>query len=328
MSLESTLLGCAIGDAFGQPLEFNRRPFVQTFKVMPHNRWTDDTHMALYLGRALAKFDKDRTDEDAITVPWTQIRDAAQGYAIPHDAGLDLLGEHVCRQFKLWQADPWTPHTAPGGTCMRGVNSMHQLSWEASGVRGSDGCGAVMRIAPLAYVPFRLEQERLSAAALSAVCTHASAIAVESAVAAVQILHRIKSGHVVDATLIDPESLGLDPEGLTAKALRAAQRVEIPEDFGPWEHQIPDGGGGWRSASCLGIAACALLQRGSRGFMPVVEAAARIDGDSDSTGALAGTFAGALFGTRNLPSFWRDAVAVAPPGTQITIADVIRELGA
>jgi len=51
-----TMLGLALGDAYGRPLEFIGDDDVRTAGVTIEPgtfMWTDDTHMALYLARAV-----------------------------------------------------------------------------------------------------------------------------------------------------------------------------------------------------------------------------------------------------------------------------------
>lgn len=61
--------------------------------------------------------------------------------------GLERVGDAFVR----WLHDPLTPTTAPGNTCMAGVrNFERRRDWQTSGIESSDGCGAVMRVFPLA----------------------------------------------------------------------------------------------------------------------------------------------------------------------------------
>ena len=150
------LLAHACGDALGAPLEFLRLP---TVRVAPAaiGRWTDDTHMALYLGAA--------------------VLDHGAG---PLDA--DRFGAAVGAAFLRWLHDPLTPSTAPGTTCLSGARRFESCrDWRTSGVPSGDGCGAVMRIGPLA-IAFR-DAALTEAADISARVTHAHPDAREAAIA-------------------------------------------------------------------------------------------------------------------------------------------------
>ena len=107
--------------SLGAPLEFLRLPTVRV-ALAAIGRWTDDTHMALYLGAA--------------------ILDHGAG---PLDA--DRFGAAVGAAFLRWLHDPLTPSTAPGTTCLSGARRFESCrDWRTSGVPSGDGCGAVMRI--------------------------------------------------------------------------------------------------------------------------------------------------------------------------------------
>jgi len=279
-------LGLAVGDAYGRPLEFVHLPQVRTMPVSTAPgiwMWTDDTHMSLYLGHAILRLDAGPLHDDAF------------GHAVGH-------------QFVRWSHDPLTPSTAPGGTCLQGAASYEAHGdWRTSGVPTSDGCGAVMRICPLALA---FEGEELTRAArISAVVTHGHKNAIEAAIAAAQLLRwTLETGHFTEALVLqaiqrlqDDWSLGGDVAAALSAALRFANQPTPPQ----WldEPSIPTGDGGWRSASALGLAVAATLTWGSD-VEQVIDKAARIDGDSDSVACLAGMFWGAAHGAAALPASW------------------------
>ncbi|HNH48298.1 MAG TPA: ADP-ribosylglycohydrolase family protein, partial [Myxococcota bacterium] len=159
------MTGLALGDAYGRPLEFLKGNRVRELKVsiLPGSlMWTDDTHMSLYLGRALLDLRPGRWDEEA-------------------------FGAALAARWVEWLHDPLMPSTAPGGTCLAGARAIENgTPWRKSGVPTSDGCGAVMRICPL---PIALDGPALTTAAkLSALTTHGHPNAVEAAIAACWIL--------------------------------------------------------------------------------------------------------------------------------------------
>ena len=117
----AAVLGLALGDAYGRRLEFLRGERVRTTPAGPGHdfMWTDDTHMSLYLGKAILDF--------------------GSGALIA-----DEFGRCVGEQFSAWLDDPLTPSTAPGNTCMAGAWAWRrERDWRTSGVPTSDGCGAV-----------------------------------------------------------------------------------------------------------------------------------------------------------------------------------------
>ncbi len=288
----AALLGLALGDAYGRSLEFVRGERVRTRAVAipsPEFMWTDDTHMSLYLAEALASL----------------------GRAGLRRLSEDDLGRAVGAAFVRWKHDPLTPSTAPGNTCLQGAATFERAGdWRTSGVRRSDGCGAVMRIAPL---PVVLSGPALVAAArVQAVVTHAHPNAPAAAVAGSLLLRDLLDGEPLSAETVRrtvarlralPECTDTVVAALEGAVAQAGRRHLDWLD----EADIPDGDGGWRSPSALGLAVVAALRWGDD--LPLaVDKAARIDGDSDSVACLAGMFVGAARGTAALPPAWLEAL--------------------
>jgi len=278
-------LGLALGDAWGQPLEFLQGEAVRATPVSLEPgvfRWTDDTHMSLYLAEAVLSLPPGPFDERVF------------GPAV---------GEHWLR----WLHDPMMPSTAPGNACLRGVRKFEaSRDWRSSGDPGTDGCGAVMRIVPLALA---LEGAELTRAAqVQAMLTHGHPNAVEAAVAACHLLRwTLEQGrfHVELVQRAITQLRGTWARGgVVAEALLAA--IDFTARPGRrWldEPSIPTGDGGWRSASALGLAVASALYWGPD-YATAVDKAARIHGDSDSVACLCGMLLGAAGGADSLPSAW------------------------
>jgi len=291
----AAFLGLALGDAYGQPLEFVGGSSVRTVPVrieLGVFRWTDDTHMALYLADALLDC-----------------------YAGPYMSGdpitPDVVGHAIGDQFVVWLRDPLMPSTAPGGTCLSGARKYASTrDWRSSGVVTSDGCGAVMRIAP---IPMACRgQTMVEIARISAIVTHGHQNAQDAAIAACVMLRSVlDTGAFIEATV--KEAIAVLRGRLHGVAVIAALEaaIALAKSDEPWldEAAIPDGDGGWRSPSALGLAVAAALKV-NRGwtFKRIVDQAARINGDSDSVACLAGMFAGAVLGVGAMPSEWLEAL--------------------
>lgn len=283
----AAFLGLALGDAYGRSLEFLQLPEVRQAPVILRSgtfRWTDDTHMSIYLARAV------------LDLPAGRRLDA------------DAFGQAVGARFVEWADDPLTPSTAPGNTCLRGARAFRKHGdWQRSGDRGSDGCGAVMRILPVALA-FE-GAELVDAARISSLVTHAHPNAVEAAIAGAWLCRRAVQEGRLDAALVAEAIRRLREEwawgGDVAESLEAALVLaRRPAEGWLDEEAIPPGDGGWRSGSALGLAVAAALQFGGQGFGVAIDKATRIEGDSDSVGALAGMLLGAAHGTRVLPPDW------------------------
>ncbi len=286
---EAALLGLALGDAYGRPLEFVHGTLVRTSAAGPGHdfMWTDDTHMALHVGQA----------------------------SLDHGPGfldVERFAFAVGSRFVEWLDDPLTPSTAPGNTCLAGARAWRSSrDWTTSGVTRSDGCGAVMRVCPL---PMMWSGSALAtAAATQAALTHGHPNAAQTAVAACELTRRLLEGASFEPDLV-LEVAG-QSEGTVRSALLAA--VDQASRTGDWldEAAIPDGDGGWRAPTALGLAVCAALRWGVQDgvvtpstFARAIDKAARIDGDSDSVACLAGMLLGAAGGVEVLPPAWMSAL--------------------
>lgn len=295
------LLAHACGDRFGAPLEFVSDESVRTHEVhLGH--WTDDTHMSLYLGEAI--------------LAHGPVRD-------PSPFRPNRFGQLVGDAFVRWLHDPLTPSTAPGVTCMRGVRRFERDgNWQTSGIGSSDGCGAVMRIVPLALAWDG--DTLLEASRISALVTHAHPNAPEAAMTAAWLVRRILDGEAWGETLVVEAILGLEGSwsqgGTVAESLRAALAWSVRGEDWLDEKAIPPGDGGWRAGSALGLAVSAAL-RWPQNLGMAVEKSARIRGDSDSVACLTGALLGAALGTQAIPAHWLNTLPQAQ-----TIADLADRL--
>lgn len=133
------VLGAAIGDALGFPVEFLtdwdsiRRTFPPD-GVTGFGQWwgegkdryapySDDTQMAEVVLRALLA---------------------------SHAAGEDLTSsmQRIGRGFAEWAESPLGGHRAPGGACLRGARELAQGRAWNGGDPDAGGCGSVMRAYP------------------------------------------------------------------------------------------------------------------------------------------------------------------------------------
>jgi ADP-ribosylglycohydrolase len=290
-------LGLACGDAFGAPLEFVSLPRVRT-QARPVNpesfQWTDDTHMSLYLGKAI------------LDLP-------------PKTRDMQWLGSQIASRWVEWLNDPLTPSTAPGTTCMAAARAIEKgVPWKEAAVIRSDGCGAVMRILPVT-IAFS-GPDLIDAARISAQTTHGHPNASEAAIAGAWITRKLLEGSELSEALvqeaialIEAQALGGDVAVSLADAVLLGRRATTSMGGGSgsvdWleEAAVYPGDGGWRSGSALGLAIAAALRWGTN-MAKVVEKAARIGGDSDSVACIAGMLVGAQTGRAGVPAAWRQAL--------------------
>ncbi|MFI7387463.1 ADP-ribosylglycohydrolase family protein [Streptomyces sp. NPDC049813] len=328
------MFGLALGDAMGYPTEFLNMAQI-TAKFGPWEkmglplsagdvvRVTDDTQMALAVGEALV--------EAGAGEPGARRTRGATGVAAALTPA--SVESALRKQFVAWLHDP-DNNRAPGQTCLRACAALERgLRWQDATVRGSKGCGANMRVTPVALIPGLRPAHRAGIAQLQAALTHGHPTALAASdltchatwllahgCELADLLPRLRAYaedsrntyHVewlgdlaVSAGAPDPRAfiaLGWD-ECLRAldTAAAALRTKDVSRD--PCEAV----GAGWVAEEALATALyCLLVVNGDpRG---AVARAAHSSGDSDSIAALAGAFAGARHGLTYWPPEWREAL--------------------
>ncbi|WP_234024904.1 ADP-ribosylglycohydrolase family protein [Tsuneonella amylolytica] len=267
------LLGLAVGDALGTTLEFKARDSYEPlttivgggpFRLKP-GQWTDDTAMALALADSL----------------------------IAHP---ELDQDDLMQRFDRWQRSGAYSCT---GTCFDiGITVSSALArWRRTGdaAAGSTdpktaGNGALMRLAPVAlrwaHDPARL----VEVAARQTVTTHAAPEAISASVAFAQLLAAAIAGEPL-STIIAPRS-------------DAAYRGTIAAIMdGSWHGKRRDE---IQSSGYVAHSLEAALWATARttSFRDAVLLAANLGGDADTTAAITGQLAGAIYGASGIPQDW------------------------
>ena len=276
---QGAMLGLAVGDAIGTTLEFTRRdstpPLTDMvgggpFCLQP-GEWTDDTAMARALGDSL---------EDC--------------------GGLDEAD--LMRKFVRWHENGDYSCT---GTCFDiGITTCQALArWQRTGnpVAGSTnpntaGNGSLMRLAPVAARYFRQRDALRDAAARQSRTTHAAPEAVDACVAYAEVLADAISGRPRSEVLRahDRQPYAGAISGIMMGSWRGKRREDI-RATGYVAHSLE------AALWCVG-------RTGS--FADAVLLAANLGEDADTTAAIAGQLAGALYGVQGIPQAWRDRVAL------------------
>jgi ADP-ribosylglycohydrolase len=278
-------LGVAVGDTLGYQVEFDsvreiHRRYGPTGvrDFPPGAKFSDDTQNTIALAEGLL-------DAGGSTDP-------------------DVVMPHVARHFVDWSVSP-DNNRAPGGTCMAGCAALARgVPWRESGVKGSRGCGAAMRVSPIGLL-YDNRQAITDVARATAICTHnhpdALAAAHGAALAVRLLLGNVEPpdllGHLVGETSRGAPGWAA-MLARVPKALKATRRGIAPHEIQrhgrePWRL-----GESWVADEAVASALfCFLLahERGE-GFREAILYGANTDGDSDSIAAICGSMAGAYWG--------------------------------
>lgn len=307
------LLGGAIGDALGAPIEFLslaeiRRRFgpngVTGYVELNASglaEFTDDTQMTLFTAEGII-IARDRGLSRGVWNPTESIFRAYMRWLRTQRMRRTGPTGELTREGWLLGYEAMWREKAPGNTCLSALSSA-KLGTPENPLNDSKGCGGVMRVAPLglAFPGDAAFDMAVRAAAL----THGHPTGYLTAGVLAQIVAEIVAGRGLEEAIgLALKTLGGWPkheETLTAvnRAVENAQNTSLP----PSAEVIESMGGGWVAEEALAISLyCALVH--PTNFTAAVLLAINHSGDSDSTGAVTGNLLGALLGLDGLPSGW------------------------
>lgn len=320
------LLGGAVGDALGWPVEFlSLRAIRERYgpagirdfdpaSAGGRGAITDDTQMTLFTAEGVLRTTT-RWLEYAYEPPtvWG-------GVHIPNPEVMWLAYQrwlltqgrsgHTAR-YPEWHREGWLfavpglhAQRGPGNTCLAAL---------AQGVQGTidrplndrKGCGGVMRVAPIGLVPC---EDPFAYAAMAAALTHGHPSGYLSAGAFAQIISDMLFGRCSLPEAVERALGRLAREAgheETTAALRAALALAA-EPGTPTAERVETLGGGWTGEEALAIGVyCALV---ATSFEHGVRLAVNHSGDSDSTGSIAGALLGVRRGEDEIPPDWREGL--------------------
>ena len=314
------LLGGAVGDALGAPVEFMdvagiRGRFgaggIRSFAPYAGRLGaiTDDTQMTLFTAEGL-------------------LRAANRGRMRGINPDVQAVVAHSYQRWLLTQGDKsaltssvnsgWLirneelfSRRAPGITCLSSLREMKHL--DAVARNDSKGCGGVMRMAPVGlFVPgwvgdaSRGGQEAFELGCKLAGITHGHLAGQHAAGALAFLILRLVEGATLSDALEQIKEVLADIPGSdeTLHAIDLAGQLAVLT--GDSDDHLCQLGQGWVAEEALAIAIyCAL--RG-KSFEEGVVLAVNITGDSDSTGSIAGNLLGAIHGVEAIPQRWLESL--------------------
>jgi ADP-ribosylglycohydrolase len=284
------LIGLAVGDALGAPVEF--QPPQSFMEVTDFNyggpfgldpgQWTDDTSLALALADSLAKAGWDLNDQ-------------AQRYLAWYRHGeYSVIGR--CFDIGFTTRNALVQFERSGDARSSGDRAEH-----------ASGNGSIMRLAPVPIRYAELFPDRIEElgrlAAESSLVTHASPQCLSAcrylALLLAGLIHGIDRQELLDPAwppldgLREAEPLHGEVENLIAGSFRAKEPPEIQ-------------GSGYVIQS---LEAALWAFHDAADFRQAVLRAVNLGDDADTTGAVCGQLAGACWGESGIPESWREQLA-------------------
>lgn len=302
------LLAGGVGDQLGNDVEFMRRSDMlakygpQGVRTMsPHI--TDDTQMTLFTAEGMLMGLKHR-----MPMPACVYQSYLDWYATQTPRA---RGGAFRRESALMQEERLRHRRAPGNTCMSALGSGHMGALDEP-INVSKGCGGVMRTAPcgLLRIPCAPQEDAYALqGAQAAAVTHSHVMGYVPAAMLADMVHMIllKDGRTLKQIVLDSLAHMLrlfgDSAAMTGFDGLMKRAAALAETDMPAHAAIAELGEGWVGDEALAIAVyCALKYPDD--MEACLSAAVTHDGDSDSTGAIAGNILGAWLGVEGIPARW------------------------
>jgi ADP-ribosylglycohydrolase len=283
------LLGVAVGDALGQPIEAFpperlRREFGEIREFMAGDprlpiplgagQWTDDTQMTLDIARSIARC----------------------GRVDPEDIAQEFIRDHWGEGIRF-----------SGFTVKYSLQRLKRgVPWQESGLDDpmTAGNGGAMRIAPVGLFDCLHRDCVAEDARLATIITHRHPEAVAGALAVAYMVARAAAG-TLDPAIILADTIGFVGESGVADNLSRAQELlgKGVETAGAL-HVL--GTTGYVVHTVAAAAYCFL--RTPNDFERTVIDAVMGGNDADTTAAVAGAISGAYNGDAAIPARWRETV--------------------
>ena len=324
--IRGSLIGGAIGDALGYPVEFiysyeeiqKRYGERGITRLDTNQHWlgedeqvgkavvSDDTQMTLFTANGLLNAKRQKSN-----MIYSICRAYIEWY-------LTQVGKWSNKYKDCWIAriPELNKRRAPGNTCM---SSLYAIYSGREPMNNSKGCGGVMRIAPIplyAAVDNRMDiSDADKLAGDAAEITHQHPLGFISAALMSHVVYRLTLNieptqdsmkHYIMEGVAEMRNQYKDYHNDVERMAELAERAIFLLDNGKADlENIGHLGEGWTGEEALAIALFCALKHFDN-FEEAMIAAVNHGGDSDSTGAVTGNILGAAVGYEAIPQFYKD----------------------
>ncbi|KIL37216.1 ADP-ribosylglycohydrolase [Cohnella kolymensis] len=282
---KGSLVGLAVGDALGTTVEFstpgNFKPVTEMVGGgvfgLQAGEWTDDTSLALCLAESLIESDGfDPVHQMTLYTRWFR-----EGYLSSTGHCFDIGGATKVALIRFGKTgEPYSGSTNPH----------------------SAGNGSIMRLSPVPMFYAADPQQAIAFAALSSKTTHASEECVDAC--------RLMAGYILAGLYGWPKERMLDPSAFDDWFDTGSLAPKISAILaGSYKHKEPPiiKGSGYVVES-LEAALWAFYK--TNDFENGALTAVNLGDDADTTGAVYGQIAGAVYGLESVPVRWREKLAM------------------
>lgn len=303
------LLAGGVGDQLGNDVEFMHRSnmllqYGENGVRTMSRHITDDTQMTLFTAEGMLM----------------GLRHGMPMPACVYQSYLDWYRTQMPRakggvfgkESTLMQEERLHVRRAPGNTCLSALGS-GEMGTIDEPINRSKGCGGVMRTAPCGMLKMVATPDPEDAyamqGAMAAAITHSHQMGYVPAAMLADMVHQIllEDGRTLmeitrDSLVRVVRLFGASPAMVMFNWMMT-RAMELAETAVPAHVAIAELGEGWVGDEALAVAVyCALKYQDN--MADCLSAAVTHDGDSDSTGAIAGNILGAWLGVDGIPAEW------------------------
>lgn len=307
------LIGGAIGDALGAPVEFedletilqeHGESGILDYVEFPDGRGeiTDDTQMLLFTAEGLLRAGREALHaghSDAVIQScfeayrrWLYTQEGEEYEDWPDD----ILNGLLIAERSLFV------RRYPGNTCLNALRT-NIAGTLSSPLNDSKGCGGIMRIAPVGLLFHNSPEKAFRMGADLSAITHGHPSGYLPSGMLASILAYLIKGEDLMAAIQQtiPILRTYDHHEETEQAINAA--IALHAEGSPSFEKVETLGGGWVAEEALSISLYVALHY-PHDFEKAINLAVTHSGDSDSTGSITGNIVGLMLGMEALPSKW------------------------
>ncbi len=316
--IRGSLLGGAVGDALGAPVEFMTLTEIKakfgpagvTDYAPAYGRLgaiTDDTQMTLFTAEGMLRSYVRAKLRGICAIP-TVVCHAYLRWLLTQGMTPRNPTLHVHTSGWLWTEKILHQQRAPGNTCIAALMARDRAS-SIRAENNSKGAGGIMRVAPVAMMFAGQSDHAIEVFTIgkeTAWLTHGHPTGYLSAGAFAVILHALLCDDTFESG-IERARAFLSAEADSAETIAAIDlSLALAESERNPERALARIGGAWVAEEALAASVyCTLL---AEDFASGVRMAVNHDGDSDTTGSLTGQLLGAILGEHAIPKPWLEAL--------------------
>lgn len=304
------MVGTAIGDAFGAPIEFLKLSKIKKLYgaegltyLTPSRTgkisFTDDTQLAIFTADGLLK-SAVKNSNIAAEPNYSTVYNSYRNWYKVCTQNMKVDDGWVTDIDKMYGRQRY------GSTCMEVLSQDNHGSIEEP-INNSKGSGGVMRSAPIGLMYYKTPEKSFKIAAKCAALTHGNPNGYLSAGVYASIISYLINGETIQDSI--DKSINLlsrEVNGDELYALLNKAKKLVGEDIEPTK-AVKQLGLGWDGDEALAIAVYSVLKT-PNDFQQVLVNACNHDGDSDTVGSIAGGIMGTYLGYDGIPNEFKEKV--------------------